>query len=49
MRCSVLFLDDITISGSFRGRSYYGALENKQIEQLAQWKKRYATLELQAK
>jgi hypothetical protein len=45
----VLFLNDITISGSFRGRSYYGALENKPIEQLEKWKERYAGLELQAK
>jgi hypothetical protein len=45
----VLFLDDITISASFRGRSYYGALENKPIEQLDKWKKRYGNLELQAK
>jgi hypothetical protein len=45
----VLFLDDKTISGSFRGRSYYGALENKPIEQLEKWKERYASPELQPK
>jgi hypothetical protein len=45
----VLFFGDITISASFHGRSYYGALENKPIEQLNEWKKRYASPELQAK
>jgi hypothetical protein len=42
----VLFLDDITISASFHGRSYYGALEARPIHQLFEWKRRYGRPEL---
>jgi hypothetical protein len=45
----VLFFDPSTMTAKFRGRFYYGALEEKPIEQLEKWKEKYARLEVQAK
>ena len=45
----VLFFNPSTMTAKFRDRFYYGALENKPMEQLEKWKERYARLEVQGK
>ena len=46
----VLFFDAAAISATFRGRSYYGGLAApKPVEELQNWKERYARLELESK
>ena len=45
----VLFFNDLTIEGSFRGRRTLGMLEDKPRKEMKEWAQRYAEPELQPK
>jgi hypothetical protein len=45
----VLFFNDLTIEGSFRGRRTLGMLEDKPRKEMKEWARRYAEPELHPK